>query len=101
MPRRRKEKKKSEVNEKAKGLKQEEMAGRIGTTRPRPDLPSPLEIASHAACYRKVPWSCRILWNRAVNAILQKYKHASLERNRDEQVEAVISLLGLPEQVLA
>ena len=69
-------------------------------TRPREDIPSSLEIANHPPCYRKVPWACRSLWTKGFNVILQKYRQASLEADRDAQVEAVVSLLELPGNVL-
>ena len=70
-----------------------------GMNRPRGDIPSPLEIANHPPCYRKVPWSCRSLWIKAVTIFLHKYQQASLDANGDAQVEAVVSLLELPGNV--
>ena len=73
----------------------------LGSRRPRADIYSPLEVASHPPCYRKVPWGCTILWNRAVGgAILAKFKQSSLTGDRDGTMEAVVSLLRLPAIVL-
>ena len=72
----------------------------MGTTRPRPDLKSALEIASHEPCYRSVPLSCKILWVRACQVVLHNYREASLASDRDVQVESVIRLLELPSRVL-
>ena len=84
----------------AKNVRKSNSKPLLGSTRPRPDLKSPLEIASHGSCYRSVPLACKVLWIRACQVVLHKYREASLHKDRDAQVETVIKLLDLPAKVL-
>ena len=73
------EEKKKKIKNKSKTVKNNERSMKskdsadshmMGSKRLRADIPSPLKLTTHPVCYRAVPWSCRVLWGRAVNVIL-------------------------------